>query len=160
MPINIARPGLLVLCLCLVGMSGGCIYADGAVSYHLKGRILDSGQQPVANAKVAAQFSPNGLTTPEGSTGVHRTDSNGRFELNLSRLGWGRQYLFGFIPLQSSEAPVPPPLKEVSIYVSDTNQWQMSRVLLNDSNQLEASPGSRIVQLPDITMKTNTASQP
>lgn len=150
---SIQRRMPLVL-LALVGglWCGGCVMADGVYTYHARGVLVEAGSsQPLQDVKLSLAL--RDWEHPENRSWLDKTaispDASGCFSVSgTTGLAWGTTYLFGFIPLQRcGQAPTPPPLKEVFLFVRVDEQWRVLRIPLNIDQQNKTGPAERWIEL-------------
>lgn len=130
-------------------MFTGCTYAEGPVSYTVRGTLVDAlSGQPVQGARVAASASEredlNGLAKWAPS---NRSADDGTFEGTFTVSGRNRHYLFGFIPLEPSRPPHPPPLSNVYLYVLREPNRALVPAKTDETKHQRTEPGHRWIDL-------------
>ena len=130
----------------------GCACAIGFVTYAVSGKVVKAGTGlPLAKAaiEVSAQEENAPPPPPEHRSTV-MTNADRTFEVLVIVEPWGCTYALGFIPLNRPSPRTPRPAREVCLRVQpdkSSGQWVDIRIPVSPSQQLEAEPGQRRIDL-------------
>ncbi len=152
----------------LIALAGGCSHIENGFRYEYDGRILKSDGKSglkgvnIRLGRVDAPQAPDLSNTKiEKDTAKYmdkamhvRTNGEGHYLGVLETVrGWSYDMFMGS-PLGSTQAPDPPTMSEVILYVSEagTNKWQGYRVPVAADHQKEAYARVRKLHLPDMIL--------
>ena len=142
------RNFLFLLCVSWLFL-GGCIAIPetGVFIYHAQGRLVDaSSGLPMVGARVYLSFDGKDAGSPswlQDRSAV--VDKDGNFDARQeSGPAWNQIHFLGMVPLlRFGQAPIPPRLEHVFLFIQIDEQWKGLRVDLKPSQQTKEAPGER-----------------
>jgi hypothetical protein len=157
------RKVLFLLCVSWLFL-GGCIAIpeEGVFTYHAHGKLVDaSSGQPMAGARVYLSFDGRDAANPSW---LHDRSAaagkDGHFEARQETgTAWRQVYFLGLVPMAGfGQAPLPPRLEQVFLFIEIDGQWKTLRVNLNPSQQAQEAPAERWLELGTILISPEKLS--
>ncbi len=150
--------GMLPILLLLSLAGSGCTNVDGSTVYSIQGRLTASDSQlPIREGLIvvarSSTFHPDDLLPSDSDwSGFGRPDSDGRFAVEIEGPPWGYSILFGFIPIGSTEPPIPRPPEKLYVFYQrrQGSSWRRLSSDVKSSEQDQVEKGKRWVKLGNI----------
>jgi hypothetical protein len=143
---------------------GGCIAMpeEGVYTYHAGGKLVDaSSGQPMAGARVYLSFDGRDAGDPSWLRDRSApADKGGNFDVRQETgTAWRQVYVLGLVPvLGFGQAPLPPRLEHVLLFIEIDGQWKGLRVNLQPSQQTQEAPAERWLELGAIRISPEKLS--
>jgi hypothetical protein len=151
---------LFLLCVSWLFL-GGCIamQEEGVFVYHARGKLVDaSSGQPLAGARVYLSFAGRDAANPSWLRDRSvAADKDGNFDARQETgTAWAQAYFLSVIAM--SQAPLPPRLERVVLFIEIDGQWKVLRVNLQPSQQTREAPAERWLELGAIPVSPKELS--